>query len=175
MNKSSRLAFNYCQTSLVNYLNWIEILINHDSWICLMRYSISLNGLNSEMLTKWSWIVRINWNIQNMSAWVLNRRHAGQIWLTIPIQFGPSIISDTYWNLNRKHSESGVCLILEKIYLWFSFFPTPKCYIGVEKKTRSHFFPTHGCLKWLFIDFFSKMSHFISQKSWKLVANNQIY
>ena len=33
----------------------------------------------------------------------------------------------------------------------------------------------HGCLKWLFIDFFSKMSHFISQKSWKLVANNQIY
>ena len=32
-----------------------------------------------------------------------------------------------------------------------------------------------GCLKWLFIDFFSKMSHFISQKSWKLVANNQIY
>ena len=35
--------------------------------------------------------------------------------------------------------------------------------------------PEHGCLKWLFIDFFSKMSHFISQKSWKLVANNQIY
>ena len=33
----------------------------------------------------------------------------------------------------------------------------------------------HGCLKWLFIDFFSKMSHFISPKSWKLVANNQIY
>ena len=36
-------------------------------------------------------------------------------------------------------------------------------------------FAAHGCLKWLFIDFFSKMSHFISQKSWKLVSSNQIY
>ena len=39
----------------------------------------------------------------------------------------------------------------------------------------NHAFRPHSWLKWLFIDFFSKMSHFISQKSWKLVANNQIY
>ena len=47
-----------------------------------------------------------------------------------------------------------------------------------EKKRQNETFQIpggHGCLKLLFIYFFSKMSHFISQKSWKLVANNQIY
>ena len=71
----------------------------------------------------------------------------------------------------------------DDIQLQIQVLPPPAFYdrnfLSHITYTRSLHWPywitKHGCLKWLFIDFFSKMSHFISQKSWKLVANNQIY